>query len=285
MNLIDYIGSCNRHDLQNFIPFMVDGQRVGQVRPAFADRLLEWDRVFQRENDALHLLTPPAATLEQRSLPLRQVLETLVERSLLRHLHGEQYPVTPGGPGDGLLLIDRAAAPWFGIRAFGQHMNGYVRAPEGLLMWVARRSSDRVHFPGKLDNIVAGGLPYGIPLARNLAKECWEEAGIPAALAGNARPVGAVTYVVETEKGLKPDTLYCYDLELPADFRPRCTDGEVESFQLWPVEQVQAVMQEGEAFKLNCNLVIIDFLLRHGYLGPEEKDYLSLVSGLHAPLP
>jgi len=285
MKLIDYIEICNRYDPRNFIPFLVDGQRVGQVRPDFAGRLIEWDQVFQRRNDALHLLTPPAATLEQRSLPLAQVLEALLEQGLLSHLHGEQYPVTPGGPEDGLLLIDRAAAPWFGIRAFGQHMNGYVRTPEGLMMWVARRSSDRVNFPGKLDNMVAGGLPYGIPLARNLAKECWEEAGIPAQLAGNARPVGAVTYVVETEKGLKPDTLYCYDLELPADFRPRCTDGEVESFQLWPVEQVLAVMREGKAFKLNCNLVIIDFLLRHGFLGPDRKDYLSLATGLHTPLP
>ncbi len=285
MRLMDYIEACNRHDLRSFLPFLVDGQRVGHLRPAFAERLLAWDRVFERRADGLHLLTPPAATLEQRSRPLGQVLESLVAQGVLSHLHGERYPVTPAGPGEALLLIDRAAAPWFGVRAFGQHLNGYLRTPDGLQMWVARRSSDRVNFPGKLDNMVAGGLPWGIPLTRNLAKECWEEAGIPAELAGNARPVGAVTYVAETAKGLKPDTLYCYDLELPADFQPRCTDGEVESFQLWPVEQVLAVMQQGEVFKLNCNLVIIDFLVRHGYLDPERPDYLALVTGLHPALP
>lgn len=94
-------------------------------------------------------------------------------------------------------------------------------------------------------------------------------------------PGGAIGYHVDTAKGFKPDTLFCYDLELPKDFQPRCTDGEVESFYLWPVEQV---MGSGEEFMLNCNLVIIDFLIRHIFLGPEDDDYLRLLSSLHPPL-
>ena len=43
-------------------------------------------------------------------------------------------------------------------------------------------------------------------------------------------------------------------------------------------------MRETSEFKLNCNLVVIDFLLRHGFIGPEEEDYLELVSGLRQPL-
>ena len=103
---------------------------------------------------------------------------------------------------------------------------------------------------------------------------------MPAELAARARPVGAVTYNRDTERGFKPDTLYCYDLELPAGFEPRCNDGEVESFHLWPVERVAEAVLEGEAFKRNVNLVIIDFLVRHGHLGPERTDYLDLVTGL-----
>ena len=34
------------------------------------------------------------------------------------------------------------------------------------------------------------------------------------------RPVGAVSYEAVTEEGLKRDVLFCYDLELPADFQP-----------------------------------------------------------------
>jgi hypothetical protein len=79
--------------------------------------------------------------------------------------------------------------------------------------------------------------------------------------------------------------MHCYDLELPADFHPRCNDGEVETFYLWPVEQVMETVRDTEEFKPNCNLVIIDFLVRHGYLDQDAPDYLEIIQGLRAPLP
>ncbi len=284
MKYIDYIHACNRHDMSNFIPMVFRGETLGWLRPAFAETLADWDGLFQREPDRV-VLSLPEGGLEQRSRPVAEVLAQLVDQGVLTHLHGERYPATAGGREQARLLIDRAAAAAFGIRAFGQHLNGYVRTVSGLKMWVGRRSADRRNYPGKLDQLVAGGLPHGIGYRENLEKECWEEAGIDAALASRAVPVGTVTYVAETPLGLKPDTLYCYDLELPAGFQPRCTDGEVESFQLLPIDEVMALMRQGETFKLNCNLVIIDFLIRHGFLGPEDEDYLALTAGLHPALP
>lgn len=69
--------------------------------------------------------------------------------------------------------------------------------------------------------------PYGLSCADNVAKECWEEAGVPPELAAAAVPVGFVSYVSLSEEGLKPDVLFCYDLQLPADFVPKPQDGEV----------------------------------------------------------
>lgn len=77
-----------------------------------------------------------------------------------------------------------------------------------------------------------------------------------------------------------PDTLFCYDLRLPGDFIPHCTDGGVERFYRMLVEEVMGGIRCADEFKLNCNLVIIDFLIRHGYLGPDEEEYLSLLQGL-----
>jgi isopentenyldiphosphate isomerase len=160
-----------------------------------------------------------------------------------------------------------------------------VRDGAQVWMWVGRRSASKRNYPGRLDHLVAGGLPHGIGLAENLAKECGEEAGMSPALAARARPVGVVNYCRDSRWGLKPDIVYCYDLEMPADFRPHCTDGEVQEFSLLPLEEVQELVRETEAFKPNCTLVIIDFLIRHGHLGPEHPDYLALVQGLHPPLP
>ncbi|MEN8132899.1 MAG: DUF4743 domain-containing protein, partial [Pseudomonadota bacterium] len=184
------------------------------------------------------------------------------------------------------LLMDRASAPYFGLRAFGQHLNGYVRDKGEIKMWLGRRAHTKWNDPNKLDNMVAGGLPYGIGLHENLAKECWEEAAIPEGLAERAIPTGAITYCAETDKGLKPDVIYCYDLELPRGFIPRCTDGEVEEFVLWSLDRVAQIVRDTEEVKRNCNLVIIDFLIRHGFITPADEDYLELVSSLrNTPIP
>ena len=101
-------------------------------------------------------------------------------------------------------------------------------------------------------------------------KECWEEAGIPEALARAARPVGLVSYVSLQPEGLKPDVLFCYDLELPPDFVPTPQDGEVSEFVLWDAAAVAACIARGGEYKPNCGVVIIDFFVRHGFLTPDQ---------------
>ncbi len=282
VNYFNHIQACNNFDPADFLPFLVDGVIVGQVKRGFSRWLREWPDVFVVSGDAVELAAG-LDTFARRSEAVAQVLSALVERGVLSHLHGEQYAVTATTREQALFLIDRAAAACFGVRAFGQHINGFVRSEQGLRLWVAKRAADRRHFPGRLDNLVAGGVPYGISLQENLKKECWEEAGIPPELAATARPVGVITYNAESAQGYKPDTLYCYDLELTADFQPRCTDGEVASFSLWPVEKVMRVVRDTDAFKPNCSLVIIDFLIRHGVIGPEDGRTASLLQELHPP--
>ena len=98
-----------------------------------------------------------------------------------------------------------------------------------------------------------------------MVKECGEEANIPPELAKRAVATGAISYEGRDAAGsLKRDVMLCYDLELPSDFTPSPVDGEVEWFQLHTVDWVvDKVLQGGpQGFKPNCNLVIIDFLIR-----------------------
>ena len=46
---------------------------------------------------------------------------------------------------------------------------------------------------------------------------------------------------------------------------PAPADGEVEEFKLLHILEVAKLVRETTDFKTNCNLVIIDFLMRHGY--------------------
>eukprot|EP00882_Tetradesmus_deserticola_P007136 GHRQ01007512.1.p1 GENE.GHRQ01007512.1~~GHRQ01007512.1.p1 ORF type:complete len:265 (+),score=140.71 GHRQ01007512.1:2-796(+) len=222
------------------------------------------------------------ATMQQRSDAAAGVLDSLrTEQGMFSGWRNELYPVTAAFDAQPALLLERAAAPYFGIRAYGVHVNGYVVGADGSKrLWVARRSASKQTWPGKLDHIVAGGQPYGLSCSANVVKECWEEAGVPQQLAAAAAPVGFVSYVSISEEGLKPDVLFCYDLQLPEDFVPQPQDGEVEEFMLWDMSKVASVISRSTQYKPNCCLVIIDFLVRHGLVAPEEAGYLQLVRQL-----
>ena len=96
-------------------------------------------------------------------------------------------------------------------------------------------------------------------------KEAMEEASIPVELAKQAQNVGAVSYTDIDEFGrLKRDILFCFDLELPVEFIPRPSDGEVQNFELQDMDWViQKIMSGGSnGFKSNINITLLDFLIR-----------------------
>src|SRR5208282_646697 len=117
-----------------------------------------------------------------------------------------------------------------------------------------------------------------------LVKEAAEEAALPEKLAARAVAVGAVSYRMETRTGLRNDVLFLYDVETPAGFTPRNTDGELVSFALMDAGAVVKRMRGTDDFKFNVALVNIDFALRHGVIGPDDPEYLDLTVGLHRPI-
>ena len=280
MSYLDHIRACNNARPDAFRPFTVGGTEVGRVRPGFADALRDFGDVFAVGPDAVALspaLTDPAA----RTRAVEEALKRLEGGPHLMPWRDERYPVVTRWGAEPYFELERAAVPAFGVRAFGVHVNGYVRRADGDIdMWIGRRSQDRAVCPGMLDNMVAGGQPVGLSLMDNVAKEAAEEASVPAHIAARAHPVGAISYVMESPQGLKPDTMFCFDMELPDDFAPVNADGEIDGFQRLPVREVARIVDETSEFKFNCNLVVIDFLIRHGIIPPDHPDYLDLLKGL-----
>ena len=281
MGYWQHIERCNTYDLDGFRRFIVAGQPVGWVRHRVAARLSDWP-MFEVTDEAVRL-APSLDSFERRTEAVMEVSARMAEAGDLGPLRGEAFPVKPAYADPALLQIDRATVPLFGVVAYGVHLNGFVGEGQGIQLWIGRRADTVSVEPGKFDNIVAGGQPIGLGYKENLIKEAQEEAGLPAELAATAYPVSAISYTREIPTGLKPDVLLIYDLPLPGDFVPQNTDGEIAGFELWPVERVLATVREGFAFKFNVNLVLIDFALRHGFIGPEEPDYLALCQGLRQP--
>ena len=102
----------------------------------------------------------------------------------------------------------------------------------------------------------------------------------PRALAAEAKAVSFISYLNQSGPQLKPDLMVCFDLELPADFTPHANDGEVHAFELWPVRLVFETVRDTTDFKYNCNLVLIDFFVRHGLLSADDPQFVAVVSGL-----
>lgn len=282
MSFLDRIAACNNADLTRFRPFYAGGVQVGYVHPRFAERLAAFPDVFRIDGQSVAMvarLDTPAT----RDAAIDGVTRELAAQGVIKGWRNERYPILPiAGGGPPVMTMERAAVPHFGARAFGVHMNGFVRKADGLHLWVGRRAKDRPAYPDMLDNTVAGGIPAGLSVLETLVKECGEEAAIPPALARRAVAVGAITYNYEADGGLRPDVQYCFDLELPADFTPHNADGEIAEFMLWPAERAADTVRDTAEFKFNCNLVIIDFLIRHGLIPPEHPDYLALCRGLRA---
>ncbi len=281
MSLLERINACNQWNPGDFRPFYVGDHAVGLVRKDFVSRLAAFGDFFRVGDDQVRL-APGLTTPEARTAAVSEAYEKLVAAGAAPPLKHEFYPVAERWAGPELLRLDRAAVPLFGVRAYGIHVNGFVRDGENLKIWIGRRGHDRAVCPGKLDNMIGGGQPAGLTLKENLLKEAAEEAGLAPAMASQAKPVGAVSYRVAVKEGLRRDVLFCYDLELPSGFVPQNTDGEVEEFLLMEIPEILERLRYSQDFKFNVPLVLADFLIRHGKLTPDEEvDYLAIVRNLH----
>jgi 8-oxo-dGTP pyrophosphatase MutT (NUDIX family) len=259
-----HVRACNNAVLPGARrPFHLCDTQVGWVAPPMIDALAAYPAI-RVAADRLTLTTPEA---------LPGIARELAGQGLYRW-RNEAFDVRARPDGAALSQIDRGAIPSFGIRATGVHVNGLVRRPDGLHLWVARRSNNKLLDPGKLDHIVAGGVPAGLTPRQTLVKEAAEEAAIPSSLASQARQVSSFGYAMERQEGLRRDWVYGYDLTLPEAFIPEPTDGEVETFELWPIRQAFEAVRDTDAFKFNVTLVLIDLFIRQGMIDGSEANSL-----------
>jgi 8-oxo-dGTP pyrophosphatase MutT (NUDIX family) len=257
-SLLRHIQACNNITLPaGRVRLYLSGHPAGWLEPTLTDTLV-----------ALGARAVPGGLTLDDPAVLPALGRGLAERGLCTW-RGEAFDVRSDA-GAVLGQIDRGALPLLGLRAQGVHLNGLVARLDGLHVWLGRRAADKLLDPGKLDHIVAGGIPAGLDPAQTLAKEAAEEAGLPQSLVAGAQYHGAIAYTMVRHEGLRRDVLHCYDLLLPADFVPHPVDGEVAGFELWPIAAVLDGVRRTDDFKFNVNLVLIDLFLRQGLVAEPE---------------
>ena len=278
MSLLRHIHACNTFDAARFLPLRMGVLRIGTVRRDNAELLKRFPALFRVEGSGVALLATGNA--QNITGVLDTAIEALAREDRVVKWRNEMFTVNARWGEPPLFGLDRGAVSFFGVRAYGVHLNGYWRDGARLRLWIGRRAKDKLVAPSKLDNLVAGGIGGGLSASDTLVKEAEEEASIPHSMIQRASASSAVSYKMEVKHGLRDDVLFIYDLETPRDFVPLNRDGEIAEF--FPMDAREALerVRDTDDFKFNVNLVIIDFALRHGLLTPEDADYLALVAGL-----
>lgn len=253
---------------------------VGTVEVAHLPLLLaRWPLAWQHGAQGLCLLAPEP----ERTAVLAGMGQALREQGLVRAWRDEPYGLWDA---EGRLhaQIERATARFWGALTLGAHCNGYQADAQGrpTHLWIAQRALDKPTDPGRLDNLIGGGVPLGQTPREALLREAWEEAGLlPEHLAGLRR--GSVLELrCDIAEGLQHEWLHVYDLALPPGVRPHNQDGEVAEHRLLPVDQALALAARG-ALTVDAALATLDFALRHGLLA--DAHLANALQDLRVPGP
>ena len=160
-----------RRALSRFPP---GDSRIGLLRRDNAEALGRFSDIFAVESDGSSL-RPRATSMRSAPPSMRWSMRSLSEQHVPKW-RNETFRCRAALGRAAVFRLDRGAVPFFGTRAYGVHLNGYLRHGETLLLWVGRRSPGKHVAPDKLDNIVAGGIGNGHGVGETLLKEGEEEA-------------------------------------------------------------------------------------------------------------
>ena len=254
------LSKARAHDPAARLPFFIGDARVGSVARCHLDALagcaalaIDTQRVC---------LVEPAASRDAAWSALNRRLR---DEGRISGWRDESFSVFAADGIEVLAVIERAAARFWGTLTWGAHATGYVADASGKPshLWIARRALSKSTDPGRLDNLIGGGVPHGQARFDALLREGWEEAGLDAGIVSQATPGSAIELLREIPEGLQHELVQAWDLALPAGLQPVNQDGEVAAFLCLPVDEGLALAASGE-MTVDAELVTLDFALRHG---------------------
>ncbi|KAL4228799.1 hypothetical protein ACF0H5_011839 [Mactra antiquata] len=273
------------------VGFYINELKVGILVPEVIHELENYPDTFEftrQDNKIVKVcLNKKHVSVEERSLAMKLVLDDLRQKDkffTLRGWRNETYPIYYTFHESALLHMERSGCALFGVIQYGVHINGYTYKNGEMMMWIGRRSKTKQTYPNMLDNMCAGGLASGLGVTECAIKECQEEGSVDDESLTKLKPVGSVSYCFRDKRGILPEQQFVYDLEVSPSFIPKNADGEMQNFSLFTVKEIQDLIIAGE-FKPNCAMVIINFLIRHGYMNADNcAHYPYIVEMMHKSL-
>jgi 8-oxo-dGTP pyrophosphatase MutT (NUDIX family) len=266
--------AARRFDAAAHAPFVIGAERIGWIRLSDVDALHRWPEVFVIDDAAVRL-HPSLASADARTAALAFVIAQLHAEGKIPGWRDETYAIRNAFDAAPLAFIERAASRYFGTMTYAVHLNGIVKYRDGApQLWIARRSDTKATDPGMLDNVVAGGIGWGMDVLPTLVKECWEEAGMRAELAQTAERGGTFHVLQSLPEGTQAEQIFVFDIALPEDFTPRNQDGEVGEHRLARIGDVARWIEEGK-LTVDASLATLDCMLRRQWIDAASCEGLA----------
>ena len=248
-------------------PLVVAGQVVGSVAPGFfnqislqrlMDKRYQLSEAEHSQGLAWHLQASPSDATDATDA-LNTLAAALRDAGLCGPWRDEQLAVT-NPAGEVIGTVERGAVRVLGVATRAVHLVGL--APDGR-MWVQKRSLTKPNNPGLWDTLMGGMVSAADSLPQALARETWEEAGLRVEALADVAHGGQVLFSRPSREGggagFMVERIDWFRAQVPQGMEPDNQDGEVERFDLLPLEEVRERVAQG-AFTLEAGLVIAGFL-------------------------
>lgn len=245
------------------LPLLVAGQAVGSVEPGVLDEIAaqcpldERVQLLKEERSGLvawHLGAPGGATQA-----LNALAQALRVQGRCGPWRNEQLAVCDAR-GERIGTIERGAVRPLGLATQAVHLVG--SAPDGS-MWVQQRAFDKPNNPGQWDTLMGGMVSAADSLPQALARETWEEAGLRVEALADVAHGGQVLFSRPSREGggagFMVERIDWFRAQVPHGMEPDNQDGEVERFDLLPLDVLRTQVAGGK-FTLEAGLVIAGYL-------------------------
>ncbi|WP_274585077.1 NUDIX domain-containing protein [Neisseria leonii] len=220
----------------------LNGRHLGYLNDKWRRLLLrDWTGRLKSNDRAVYLETDDWLAMGDRLQNMAAVWRDTGELSGWRN---EAFSVRLDG--ETLFDLERAAFRPLGLYSHAVHINGLSRYEGQWRFWIARRSPYKTVDPGKLDNMVGGGVAAGESVSEALCREGWEEAGLPDTLLAPLVCRWRLDSLRTVSRGLHRECLHVYHAVLRAGTAPENQDGEVAGFELFDAETLAGKMCAGE---------------------------------------
>lgn len=229
-------------DEREWYALWINGCRLGYLNDKWRRLLLrDWTGRLKTEVQAVYLETDSWLAAGDR---LQNMAAAWRDTGELSGWRNEQFTVRHNG--EALFDLERAAFRPLGFYSHAVHINGLCRSEEGWRFWIAKRSPYKAVDPGKLDNMVGGGIAAGESVAEAVCREGWEEAGLAEAWLGSLVCRARLMSLRPVSRGLHRECLHVFHAVLPEDVAPENQDGEVAAFERMDVLALAEKMCAGD---------------------------------------